>query len=90
MIPDILPTTANETVGEEIGDFCPVFNNAFARPAQSVETLWNALRHTDRKRQFLSLFSKTNTHTWQDLYGFLIQLTELSELFHYKNNTKAK
>ncbi len=34
---------------EEIGDYYPVF----ARSAQSAETLRNALRCTDRKRQFV-------------------------------------
>ncbi len=31
-MPHILPTSANETIGEETGDFYPVFYNAFARP----------------------------------------------------------
>ncbi len=30
----ILPTSANETIGEEIGDYSPVLYNAFAWSAQ--------------------------------------------------------
>ncbi len=46
-MPHILPTSANETVGEEIGDYCPVFYNASAQSAQSAET------HSDHKTQFV-------------------------------------
>ncbi len=33
--------------GEEIGDYDPVFYNAFAWATQSAETLRNASQHTD-------------------------------------------
>ncbi len=36
-MPHILPTSANETISEEIGDYHPVFYNAFGRSAQSVQ-----------------------------------------------------
>ncbi len=52
-MPHILPTSSDETIGEKIGDFYPVFNNAFARSAQSAEMLQNALWQTDRKRRFV-------------------------------------
>ncbi len=35
----ISPTPANETISEEIGDYYPVCCDAFARSAQSAETL---------------------------------------------------
>ncbi len=43
----------NETISEEIGDYCPVFYNAFIGSAQSAKTLQNTLWHTDRKKQFV-------------------------------------
>ncbi len=51
-MPHILPTSANETIGEKIGDYNTVFYRVFALSAQSAETLRNALRHTDQKRWF--------------------------------------
>ncbi len=45
LMPHILPTSANETIGEEMGDYYPVFSNAFVRSAQSVEMIQNALWH---------------------------------------------
>ncbi len=47
--PHILPTSANETIDEEITDYHPVFYSAFAQ----METLRNALRHTHGKRRFV-------------------------------------
>ncbi len=48
----ILPSSVNETISEETGDYHPVLYNAFVRSAQSAETLRNTLRHTDQKRRF--------------------------------------
>ncbi len=50
-VPHVFLTSANETISEETGDFCPVCSYAFAWSAQSTETLQNALRHTDQKRR---------------------------------------
>ncbi len=36
---DASVTSANETIGEEIGDFYTVFHYDFVRSAQSAETL---------------------------------------------------
>ncbi len=44
---------ANKTIGDEIGDFYPVFYNAFAKSAQSAEKLRNTSQHTDQKRRFV-------------------------------------
>ncbi len=44
-MPHILPTLANEIIGEDTGDYYPVFYTAFARSAQSEET--------DQKRRFV-------------------------------------
>ncbi len=37
LMPHILPTFPNETVGVETGDYFPVFYSAFARSTQLVE-----------------------------------------------------
>ncbi len=52
-MPQVLPTLANETIVKEIEDNYPVSYNAFARSAQSAETLRNAAQLTDRKRRFI-------------------------------------
>ncbi len=44
VMPHILPDT---------GHYYPAFYSAFARSAQSMEMLQNALHHTDQKRQFV-------------------------------------
>ncbi len=46
----IFPTSVNETISEEIGDYRPVFCNAFAKFTQSTELLQNAVQQTDQKR----------------------------------------
>ncbi len=48
LMPHILPTSTNETISKEIGDYYPVFYNTFARSVQSAETLQNVKLHTDR------------------------------------------
>ncbi len=48
-MPHILPASANETISKETEDFSPVCYNAFARPAQSADTLQN----TDLRRRFV-------------------------------------
>ncbi len=48
MMPHILPTLANETIGKELGDYYPVFYNVFARSAQSAKMLQKALQYSDR------------------------------------------
>ncbi len=52
-MPHILPTSANETIVDEIGDYCPVFYSVFAQSAKSAGTLWNTSQHTDQKRRFV-------------------------------------
>ncbi len=47
-MPHILPWSANKTISYQTGDYYPVHYNAFARSAQSAETLQNTLRHTCR------------------------------------------
>ncbi len=47
LMPHILPTWANETISKKIGDYYPVFYNAFATSAQLAEMLQNALQRTD-------------------------------------------
>ncbi len=37
-MPRISPTSANETISKETGDYCPFFYNVFARSTQSAET----------------------------------------------------
>ncbi len=44
-MPHILPTSANETIGEETEGHCPVFYNAFARSTQSAEMLRYCAAH---------------------------------------------
>ncbi len=54
----ILPTSANETISEEIADYYPVFYYAFTQSAQSVETLPNdfmTLRQQDRSTAFFKI-----------------------------------
>ncbi len=53
LMPHVLPTSANETIGDEIGDYYLVFYNGFARSVQSVEMLRNTLQHTRQKRWFV-------------------------------------
>ncbi len=48
-----MPKSANKNIGEEIGDWYPVFYNAFDQYTQSAETLKNAVRHTDQERRFV-------------------------------------
>ncbi len=69
LMPHILPTRANETISKEIGDFYPVFYNAFAWSARSAETLWNALWHTDQKDDLL--FTSTVDPYKQKVFLFL-------------------
>ncbi len=42
-----MPKSANKNIGEEIGDWYPVFYNAFDQYTQSAETLKNAVWHTE-------------------------------------------
>ncbi len=49
----IFPTSANETISEDIGDYYPIFCDAFARSIQSVKTVQNALQHTNWKLGFV-------------------------------------
>ncbi len=76
----ILSASANETIGEEIGDYSPVFHSVFARSAQSVETLPNALWHTDRKRQFV-----VYKHDWSTVLFFYYLLLEAGGYFSLNN-----
>ncbi len=39
LMPHIPPASANETIRKKIGDYFPVFYNAFAQSAQSSETI---------------------------------------------------
>lgn len=43
-MPHIIPTSANETIDEEIGDYYPVFHDAFHDSPLSQETLQKPLR----------------------------------------------
>ncbi len=54
----------------------PVFCNASARPAQSAETLWNALQHTDRKTQFV-----VYEHDLSAVYFFIIDGWKQDDIF---------
>ncbi len=44
-MPHILPTSANEIISEETGDYYPVFYNAFAWSAQSAKTTKRLMAH---------------------------------------------
>ncbi len=52
-MPHILPTSPNETLGEETGDYYPVFYNVFAWAAQLAEMLQNAVQYTEQYRRFI-------------------------------------
>ncbi len=52
-MPHIFPTSATETISEEIEDYYSAFNNALGWSAQSAETLQNALQRTDWRRRFV-------------------------------------
>ncbi len=60
-MPCILPTSVNETIGEDTGDYYPVF---------SVETLQDALQHTVRKRQFVVYERDRSTALFFTPYGW--------------------
>ncbi len=49
----LLPTSTNETIGVEIGDYYLVFYNAFAQYVQSVEMLIKTLYSTQTGRDAL-------------------------------------
>ncbi len=65
----ILPTSANETISEEIGDYYPVFYDAFARTTQSAETLRNASQHKDQKRRFVVYEHDRSAVVFFSIYG---------------------
>ncbi len=73
----ILPTSANETISEDIGDNCPVFFNAFPWSARSAETLQNALS-TQTKRDDLLFMSVIDP-----LFSFLLLLLSWLEAGGY-------
>ncbi len=49
-MPYVLPTSANETIGEESANYYLVFYNAFALFALSAEMLLNALWHRPEEK----------------------------------------
>ncbi len=52
-MPQFLPISANETISEEVSDYCPVFS--IPSSAQSAGLLLNAIWHTDQKRHVIVL-----------------------------------
>ncbi len=82
----ILATSANETISEKTGDYCPVFYNVFAQFAQSAEMLRNALQHTDRKRrlQAWSIHCSCCCYLWWEAGGYF-SLDNFSILFLWPN-----
>ncbi len=65
-MPHIFPTSANKTIGDEFGDYYP----AFARSAQSAETLRNVLQYTDRNRPFVVFEYDRSAVLFFTIYGW--------------------
>ncbi len=65
-----LTQSVNETIGEETGDYYPVFYDAFSWSTQSAEMLQNALRCTDRKRRFVVYEPVRSAVLFVTIYGW--------------------
>ncbi len=75
----------------EIGGYYPVFYNDFARSAQSVEMLWNALQHTDWKRWFVVYEHDWSAVLFLTIYSIMIVWEEWRKKENLpKNKDKLK